>query len=74
MVAAKKFGAFSYVGRNVMRRSLRSAITITGISVVITFFILFTSISQGLKDDIIGEIARFADHIINVKDGRVQDG
>jgi len=58
MMKAKKFGAFSYVGRNIRRRSLRSAITITGISVVIAFFILFASISQGLKDDIMGEIAR----------------
>jgi ABC-type lipoprotein release transport system permease subunit len=57
-MAAKRFGAFSYVGRNIRRRSLRSAITITGISVVIAFFILFASISQGLKDDIMGEIAR----------------
>jgi ABC-type lipoprotein release transport system permease subunit len=57
-MAARKFGAFSYVGRNIRRRSLRSAITITGISVVIAFFILFASISQGLKDDIMGEIAR----------------
>lgn len=57
-MAAKRFGAFSYVGRNIRRRSLRSAITITGISVVIAFFILFASISQGLKDDIMDEIAR----------------
>ncbi len=48
----------SYVGRNIRRRSLRSAITIVGISVVIAFFILFASISQGLNDDIIEEIAR----------------
>ena len=58
MAGPKKFGAFSYVGRNIRRRSLRSAITITGISVVIAFFILFASISQGLKDDIMDEIAR----------------
>lgn len=57
-MAAKRFGALDYVSRNMRRRSLRSAITITGISVVIAFFILFASISQGLKDDIMAEIAR----------------
>jgi len=57
-MAARRFGALSYVGRNIRRRSLRSAITVTGISVVIAFFILFASISQGLKDDIMEEIAR----------------
>ncbi|MCK5309030.1 MAG: ABC transporter permease [Thermoplasmata archaeon] len=58
MSKARKFGALSYVGRNIRRRNLRSAITIVGISVVIAFFILFASISQGLKDDIMAEIAR----------------
>ena len=58
MSKARKFGALSYVGRNIRRRSLRSAITIIGISVVIAFFILFASISQGLKDDIMAEIER----------------
>ena len=58
MSKARKFGALSYVGRNIRRRSLRSAITIVGISVVIAFFILFASISQGLNDDIMDEIAR----------------
>ena len=58
MSKARKFGALSYVGRNIRRRSLRSAITIVGISVVIAFFILFASISQGLKDDIMSEIER----------------
>ncbi len=58
MPKARKFGALNYVGRNMRRRSLRSAITIVGISVVIAFFILFASISQGLKDDIMAEIER----------------
>ncbi len=57
-MAIRKFGAFSYISRNVRWRSLRSAITIIGISVVIAFFILFASISQGLKDDIMAEISR----------------
>lgn len=51
-----RFGVQKYISRNIRRRSLRSGITIVGISVCIAFFILFASISQGLKDDIIEEI------------------
>ncbi|MDD4307732.1 MAG: FtsX-like permease family protein [Thermoplasmata archaeon] len=69
MASAKRFGAFSYVGRNVKRRSLRSAITVTGISVVIAFFILFASISQGLKDDIMEEIERQKEALLEQRAG-----
>jgi ABC-type antimicrobial peptide transport system permease subunit len=55
-MASRKFGVLSYVSRNVRRHRLRSAITIIGISVSIVFFIVFASISQGLKDDIMAEI------------------
>ncbi len=68
-MAAKRFGALKYVGRNVRRRSLRSAITVTGISVVIAFFLLFASISQGLKDDIMDEIARQEDALAEQRAG-----
>jgi ABC-type lipoprotein release transport system permease subunit len=53
---AKRFGVRNYISRNIRRRSLRSGITIVGISICIAFFILFASISQGLKDDILEEI------------------
>ncbi|KYK28967.1 MAG: hypothetical protein AYK23_01780 [Candidatus Proteinoplasmatales archaeon SG8-5] len=52
----KRFGVRNYISRNIRRRSLRSGITIVGISICIAFFILFASISQGLKDDILEEI------------------
>lgn len=51
------------------RRSLRSAITVTGISVVIAFFILFASISQGLKDDIMEEIERQKEALLEQRAG-----
>lgn len=55
-MASRRFGVLNYVSRNVRRHRLRSAITIIGISVSIVFFIVFASISQGLKDDIMAEI------------------
>ncbi len=67
----KKFGVLKYVSRNVKRRSLRSAITIIGISVVITFFILFASISQGLKDDIMEEIEERQEAIAEQRAGYI---
>ena len=74
MSKARRFGALSYVDQNIRRRSLRSAITIVGISAMIAFFILFASISQRLNNDIIDEIASFADRIITIKDGRLAHG
>lgn len=52
-----RLNLFRYVSSHVKNRALRSSITIVGIAVCIAFFILFASISQGLKGDIMEEIA-----------------
>ncbi len=57
MSKTKPLGVMRYVASHVKSRALRSGITIVGISVCIAFFILFASISQGLKDDIMAEIS-----------------
>jgi ABC-type antimicrobial peptide transport system permease subunit len=67
----RKFGVRKYISRNIMRRSLRSGITIVGISVCIAFFILFASISQGLKDDIMEEIEERRSEIAKQRAGYI---
>jgi len=56
MAKEPKFGLGKYVLRNITRRRLRSTITVVGIAIVLAFFVLFASISQGLKEDILEEI------------------
>lgn len=52
----ERFSIYYYIWRNFQRRKLRYGLTITGVAVCVTFFVVVASLTEGVRLELTGEL------------------
>jgi len=52
----ERFSIYTYIWRNFQRRKLRYGLTVFGVAVCVTFFVVVASLTEGVRLELLGEL------------------